>query len=101
MKINESDPVSRLQRLLSRLEEPERPGPAKESPRTGQTTRPVQGHDEIRVSLTAQELQKMRDEVAASPEQRQQLVDRLREEIASGRYRIDGTLIADKILGES
>lgn len=99
MRIDESDAVSRLRGMLDRLEDGERQGRADGAARP---TEPAGGRaDMVEVSARAQEIRQLRDAIAASPELRQQLVDSLREEIASGRYRIDGSRIADALLSET
>jgi flagellar biosynthesis anti-sigma factor FlgM len=96
MKIN-NDPMARLKEVLGRLEEPER---TKDGAKARGGTAAGSKQDEVQLSPQAHEMQRLRDEVMASPELRQALVDQVREEIASGRYRADGTRIADAILNE-
>ncbi len=98
MKINNSDAVNRLKGMLDRIEDGERTSRADAHP--GRTAG-VGRADQVQVSARALEIQQLREAVIASPEVRQELVDKLREEIASGRYRIDGTRIADEILKEN
>lgn len=102
MKIQSNDPVSRLKEMLNRLEEPERASQGRSSStdagnKTGGTSAT---QDEVQLSARAREIQKLHDEVAASPDLRESIVSKLRTEIASGQYRIDGTRIADGLLKE-
>lgn len=97
MKI-QNDPAARLRDMLNRLEEPERSNSGRAA-RTG-TTGATGGSDEVRLSPQALEMQKLRDAVLGAPDVRQDVVDQVRDEIASGRYRIDGTRIADELLKE-
>ncbi len=102
MKIHGPDPFDRLKEALSRLEEKDRAErtrgrngdePVAPGGRTGDT-------DQVQLSERARELRRLRDALDRSPEIREELVARLREEIASGRYGIDGRRIADGILAE-
>lgn len=97
MKINPNDPAYRLKKALDRIESGHR-APQNEKP--GNLTSPSAGTDRLALSANAQELQKLRDEIDSSPDVRQALVDRVKEEIASGRYNIDGVKIADALLKE-
>ena len=97
MKIqNNSDPAARLRSVLDRLDSTER------SSRTRQdsSTAVSGGQDQIQLSSRAREMQSVRDAIANSPDVRQSVVDKLRDEIGSGRYRIDGTRVADGMLQE-
>lgn len=105
MKVqNDSDAILRLKGLLARLEETDRSSKTegKEGVKGAKESQAVaRPQDEIQLSQRAREMERLRDEVANSPEVRQALVDQLREEISSGNYRIDGTKIADAILKEN
>ncbi len=99
MKVNGSDPLSRLREMLGKIEETERSSRAKSSERSGQSS-DVTSTDSVEVSPRAVEMRRLREEIETSPEVRQELVDQLKDEISSGRYRIDGTKIADSMLSE-
>lgn len=102
MRIDSTDPFGRLKRLLTHLDETEKADRGSKSAEADKaapsTTQPAQ--DGMKLSPEALELQKLRDEVYNSPDVRQDLVTRLKEDIRSGRYNIDGTRIADSLLSE-
>jgi len=104
MRIHNENPVNRLHGLLDGLEMAERAGRtgrtgAAGSPcRTGEATR--LGGDGFEVSTRAREIAGLRRVIEGLPDVRELLVDRLRDEIASGRYRADGRRIADAMLDE-
>lgn len=56
--------------------------------------------DPITISPRAREVQRVREKIETSPDVRQALVDEVKQEIASGRYRFDGTRIANALLDE-
>jgi len=102
MKVNGSDPLSRLWEMLRRIDESDRTQ-AEKSDRPSRSSFPSDvpaSNDSIQLSVRAQEIQRLREAIEDSPEIRQELVDRVREEIASGQYRIDGTKIAASLLEE-
>ncbi len=102
MKIHGPDPFDRLKEALSRLEEKdrtERPAGRDRDGAVGATGRAGET-DQVQLSERAREMRRLRDELEKNPEIREQLVAKLREEIASGRYGIDGRRIADGILAE-
>lgn len=104
MKIHNENPVNRLQGLLDRLDEAERgertgrTGETGGSRGAGETTGP--GGDGFEVSNRAREIAGLRGAIEGLPDVRERLVERLREEIASGLYRADGRRIADAMLDE-
>ena len=101
MKVSGSDPLSRLRDLLRKIDEPERSGKAEEAESTsGERAPEVAGGDSFQLSGRALEMQRLRQSLEASPDVRQELVQRLRDEIASGNYRIDGSRIVDGLLEE-
>lgn len=102
MKVNGSDPLSRLRDLLRRIDESDRTQ-AEKADRSSRSGSPADGpasSDSIQLSVRAQEIQRLREAIEKSPDLRQELVDRVRDEIASGQYRIDGTRIAASLLEE-
>ncbi|RMG47391.1 MAG: flagellar biosynthesis anti-sigma factor FlgM [Acidobacteria bacterium] len=99
MKIPGSDPLHRLRDLLDRLEGGRTAGRA--GPGSSEGPAESGGADSVQLSERARELQRLRAALMETPDIRQELVDRLRDEIASGRYRIDGTRIADELLREA
>ncbi len=104
MKIHNENPVNRLQGLLDRLDETER-GERTGRPGEGGGTRvpgdiPGSGGDGFEVSMRAREIAELRGTIEGLPDVRERLVQRLREEIASGLYRADGRRIADAMLDE-
>lgn len=101
MRIHNENPVSRLHGFLDRLDAAGwtgRTGEARTPGRTGAVTR--LGGDGFDVSARARDIAVSRRVIEGLPEVRELLVDRLREEIASGRYRADGRRIADAMLDE-
>lgn len=96
MKIQTNDPMARLKQALDRLEDADRSRDAGRA-RDSLTSKP---QDAFQISRQAQEFERVRDAAMASPEVRQALVDQVRDEIASGRYRVDGTRIAEALLHE-
>ena len=101
MEIHNSDPVGRLQVLFDRLDQTGRAvrtGEAMGSRGTGETIGPR--GDGFEVSGRAREIAGLRGAVESLPDVRERLVDRLRDEIASGLYRADGRRIADAMLEE-
>lgn len=101
MKVSGSDPLSRLRDLLRKIEEPERSAKTEEAgPTSTDRATDAAGGDSFQLSGRAREIQNLRQTLEASPDVRQELVQRLREEIASGNYRIDGSRIVDGLLEE-
>lgn len=101
MKINAQDPYSRLKSTLNQVEESDSSKP-KERASVGSSTSPrAGGVDDLALSARALELQQLRQAIDESPDVRRDLVESLRSEISTGRYRIDGTRIAQALLGES
>lgn len=102
MKVNGSDPLSRLRDLLRRIDESDRTQAEKGEGATRSASPPESSasSDSIQLSVRAQEIQRLREAIETSPDLRQELVDRVRDEIASGQYRIDGTKIAASLLEE-
>lgn len=104
MRINGQDPLGRLKGLLDRVDESERSHPTPRRDRlesnNDQLRRPEGGADAVALSPQAEELRRTREAIENSPEVREDLVRQLKREIASGRYRIDGSRIADGLLGE-
>lgn len=105
MKINTNDPLGRLRGMLGKLDEASDTGRVKgrdkESVATSQAPRAAGHSDGVSVSPQAQELRRLRESIDLTPDLRQELVDSVRAEIASGRYRIDGSKIADELLAEA
>lgn len=105
MKISANDPLGRLQGMLGKLDEASDTGKVKgrdkDSASTSQSARVDGNTDGVSVSPQAQELRRVRESIDLSPDIRKELVDSVRAEIASGRYRIDGTKIADELLAEA
>jgi negative regulator of flagellin synthesis FlgM len=105
MKISANDPLGRLKGMLGKLDEASDTGRVKgrekDGATTSQATRVDGNADGVSVSPQAQELRRLRESIDLSPDVRQELVDSVRAEIASGRYRIDGTKIADELLAEA
>ncbi|UCF66053.1 MAG: flagellar biosynthesis anti-sigma factor FlgM [Acidobacteriota bacterium] len=99
MKVHGTDPLGRLQNLLDRLEGADKLEPSDARWAHGQAPPPA-ARDAIQLSEQAQELGRLREALASSPEIRQELVERLREQIGSGLYRVDGTRVADAMLRE-
>jgi len=56
--------------------------------------------DSVTMSSRAQELAALREAIDSSPEVRREMVEKLREEISSGLYKVDGTRIAEALLDE-
>lgn len=102
MKVTGSDPLSRLRDMMDRLDETDRASRTQSGDRKGEErTEAASGSgDTVQFSERAQEIRKLRDAIDTSPDLRQELVEQLRGEIASGQYRIDGTKIAGGILSE-
>ena len=102
MKIHGPDPFDRLKEALARLEEKDRTERAagREEDRGTAATGRAGEEDRVQLSDRARELRRLREVLDESPEIREELVARLREEIASGRYGIDGRRIAEGILAE-
>ena len=104
MRIHNENPVNRLHGFLDHLERAGRMGrtgavgEAGNPCRTGETAR--LGRDGFVVSTRAREIAELRLTIDDLPDVRELLVDRLRDEIASGRYRADGRRIADAMLDE-
>jgi flagellar biosynthesis anti-sigma factor FlgM len=101
MKIQDDAQVARLKKMLERIDQPGRTASkdtAREVSATGSAITPSQ--DQLTLSAKGQELQKLRDEIESSPDVRADIVEKLRSEISSGRYRIDGTRIADALASE-
>ena len=104
MRIHNENPVNRLHGFLDHLERAERTGRTGAAGevgnpcRTGESTR--LGRDGFEVSTRAREIAELRLTIDDLPDVRELLVDRLRDEIASGRYRADGGRIADAMLDE-
>ena len=96
MRVQGSDPLLRLKSLLNRMDEGDKPERADDRAPASSAVRA----DEVRLSSRAHEIRALKDRIDASPEIRQEIVTQLREEISSGRYRIDGTRIADAMLAE-
>ena len=101
MKVEATDPLGRLKGLLDRIQQQDQASTSRESGKTASTEGAAGSKDQMVVSSRAQELAALREAVESSPEVRQELVQQLRDEISSGRYRIDGTRIADAMLRES
>ena len=99
MKVDGSDPLARLRGLLDRIQQQDQVVPSRESDH-GADGAKVSSKDTVTVSSRAQELAALREAVESNPEVRRELVDRLREEISSGRYRVDGSRVADGLLEE-
>ncbi len=98
MKVHGSDPLARLKDLLTRAKETG----AHEAGRSGRGAAaggPGEA-DSVQISGTVQELQRLREAIADNPDVRERLVEELRDEIASGRYHVDGTRVADALLHE-
>ena len=55
--------------------------------------------DEVTLSPEARQLQRILKEVHKADDVRSELVQRLKNEIASGTYKIDAEKLADKLLG--
>lgn len=55
--------------------------------------------DEVTLSSEARQLQRILKEVHKADDVRSELVQRLKNEIASGTYKIDAEKLADKLLG--
>ena len=102
MKINPSDPLSRLRDMLAQLDETERAAERTDRAdgRRGARAMALE-RDGIELSAGARELARLRSAMLDSPEVREELVERMRAEIASGRYAVDGTRIADALMRES
>jgi flagellar biosynthesis anti-sigma factor FlgM len=101
MRIHGSDPLDRLRNALARLDEQNRTERQDQPQSVGRGGgRPQPPADEVRLSPRAEELHRLRDAIEQSPEIREELVDRLREEIRSGDYHIDGVAIASSMLRE-
>jgi negative regulator of flagellin synthesis FlgM len=99
MKIDGSDPLGRLRGLLDRIQQQDQAAPTRESGRSAEGAA-GSAQDSVTVSSRAQELAALREAVESSPEVRRELVEKLRDEISSGRYRVDGTRIASALLEE-
>ncbi len=102
MKVTGSDPLSRLRDMMDKLDETDRASRTQSGDRKdGERAEATPGSgDTVQFSERAQEIRRLRDAIDTSPDLRQELVERLRGEIASGQYRIDGTKIAGGILSE-
>ncbi len=102
MKVSGSDPLSRLRDLLEKIGESDRAQRSEDRPtqRSADGSQTAAAGDMVDLSTRARELRSLREAVEASPESRRELVARLRDEIASGRYRIDGSRIVDGLLAE-
>ncbi len=75
-------------------------GPARRGAPAGPARPPGPGGDGFEVSNRAREIAGLRGTIEGLPDVRERLVERLREEIASGLYRADGRRIADAMLDE-
>jgi flagellar biosynthesis anti-sigma factor FlgM len=81
------------------VREPNRVGPAESSkPRERRASPQPLRPDEVAISEQAQLLQKLRDAVAESPEDREQKVSALRDAVQQGTYRPSALEIAKAIL---
>lgn len=100
IKVDPNDPLQRLKGMLGGLERSTGPGRPEVRPLPSPAPGRPGGGDALKLSVQAQELQRAREAVELSPESRTELVESLQREIASGRYRIDGTRIADALLAE-
>lgn len=101
MKVDGSDPLGRLKGLLDRIQKQDQVTQGQEAQKGASAEGAAGTKDRLVVSSRAQELAALRDAVEASPDVRRELVEQLREEISSGRYRVDGTRIADALLRET
>ena len=59
-----------------------------------------EGADRVKISDRARDLQQIWEAATGSPEVRDELVQRVRDEIRGGRYRIDPERIAQALLNE-
>jgi flagellar biosynthesis anti-sigma factor FlgM len=101
MKIQDDAQVARLKKMLERIDQPARAAAKDTSRDVLAAGSPVAvSQDQLTLSAKGQELQKLRDEIESSPDVRADIVEKLRSEISSGRYRIDGTRIADALTNE-
>ncbi len=100
MKVDGSDPLSRLRNMLDKMDETDRTARTRSSEVAAAPgkDRSSSTGDSVQLSERAQEIHRLRDAIEMSPETRGELVARLREEIATGQYRIDGTKIASAML---
>ncbi|MDQ7007265.1 MAG: flagellar biosynthesis anti-sigma factor FlgM [Acidobacteriota bacterium] len=103
MKVSGSDPLSRLRDLLRKIDESDRAQRSddRSSQRSPDPSEVTPSGDSVDLSARARELRSLREAVESSPESRRDLVEQLRAEIASGRYRIDGTRIVEGLLAET
>ena len=99
MKVHGTEQLDRLRDLLSRTNESD----AVDASNRQKGGRPEGAGDldTVQLSPEAKEMQHLRDLMSETPEVREQLVNSLRDEIASGRYHFDGTHLADELLRES
>jgi len=102
MKIYGTDPLGKLKELIDRTEQGEKGGKTGEA--RGATaaaqTAAASGTDSVELSPEVKELSSLREALFDTPEIRQELVDRLKSEIASGRYRVDGSRVAESLIEE-
>jgi len=65
-----------------------------------ETERPsvVSSQDEVEISAEAVRMQRVREAVEAAPLVRPEVVDRVREAIADGTYKVDSKALARRIL---
>ena len=101
MKIYGTDPLGKLKELVDRSEQSEKGSKTREGGTAGASaTSATPGTDSVELSPEVKELGTLREALLDTPEVRQELVDRLRSEIASGRYRVDGSRVAEGLLAE-
>lgn len=104
MKIHNENPLNRLHGFFDPPGRPARAGrtgatgEAGTACRTGENAR--RGGDGLKMSSGEREIAELRTVIDGLPDVRQQLVERVLEEIASGLYCANGRRIADAMLDE-
>ncbi|GEM_PF-2757173 len=102
MKIHGADPISRIQDAIRKSGESDS-GTRVEDGRakTASVQRGHRGSDEVNLSDQAQELRQLKRVLDADPGFRREMVDSLKQEISSGRYRVDGSRVAEGLMQEA
>lgn len=101
MKITPTDPYTRLRQTLDRAHDLAPSGGLEKMPTPvsdpGSRQAPADG---VRLSVRAQELSHLRDALEHDPDLRRELIEKLRDAIRSGHYRVDGVRIANGLMQE-
>jgi flagellar biosynthesis anti-sigma factor FlgM len=100
MKVDGSDPLSRLRGMLDRIHQQDDVSASRDSKTSAAQASQGTSGDSVTMSSRAQELAALREAIDSSPEVRREMVEKLREEISSGLYKVDGTRIAEALLDE-